>query len=64
MFNTLPPTAAEFADWSWEQIAPYYEELEKRPLTADYRRSMAGRLVPPGQTDGRVPVPPQGSQHH
>lgn len=34
MFNTLPTTAAEFSAWSWSDIAPYYEELEKRPLTA------------------------------
>jgi oligoendopeptidase F len=35
MFDTLPSTASAFAGWSWEQIVPYYEELEKRPLTAD-----------------------------
>ena len=35
MFNSLPATATEFADWSWEQIAPYYDDLEKRPLTTN-----------------------------
>lgn len=33
MFDTLPKTAQEFMDWPWERIAPYYEELAKRPLS-------------------------------
>jgi oligoendopeptidase F len=35
MFDSLPPTASDFAGWSWEQIAPYYEELAQRPLTTE-----------------------------
>jgi oligoendopeptidase F len=35
MFNTLPASALEFADWSWAQIQPYYTDLQNRPLTAD-----------------------------
>jgi oligoendopeptidase F len=31
-FATLPGTAAEFRDWPWERIAPYYDELLARPL--------------------------------
>ncbi len=34
MFETLPATAQEFMDWPWARIAPYYEELAERPLTA------------------------------
>jgi oligoendopeptidase F len=34
MFDTLPTTATKFANWSWEEIAPYYEDLAQRPLTA------------------------------
>lgn len=35
MFNTLPSSALEFANWSWEQIQPYFDDLQNRPLTAD-----------------------------
>jgi oligoendopeptidase F len=34
-FATLPATSAEFRDWSWERIAPYYDELLARPLTQE-----------------------------
>jgi oligoendopeptidase F len=34
-FATLPATAAEFRNWSWERIAPYYDELLARPLIAE-----------------------------
>ncbi|HEX6386081.1 MAG TPA: M3 family oligoendopeptidase [Anaerolineae bacterium] len=34
MFETLPTTAHEFMEWPWSRIAPYYEELAQRPLTA------------------------------
>jgi len=33
MFDSLPRTVTPFMTWSWSQIAPYFEELEKRPLT-------------------------------
>ena len=29
------PKLADFMTWPWEKIAPYYEDLAKRPLTAD-----------------------------
>ncbi|MBE2201874.1 MAG: M3 family oligoendopeptidase [Anaerolinea sp.] len=32
MFDSLPNTVTTFADWTWEQIEPYYAELEQRPL--------------------------------
>ena len=37
MFETLPPlpaTGQEFGAWTWEQIAPYYDDLQSRPLDA------------------------------
>ncbi|HEY7091532.1 MAG TPA: M3 family oligoendopeptidase [Ktedonobacterales bacterium] len=34
-FATLPATSAEFRDWPWERIAPYYDELLARPLTQE-----------------------------
>ncbi len=34
MFDTLPNAAQEFMDWPWAKIAPYYEELAARPLSA------------------------------
>jgi oligoendopeptidase F len=37
MFDTLPPlpaTSQEFGSWTWEQIAPYYDDLQIRPLDA------------------------------
>jgi oligoendopeptidase F len=33
-FDALPSSAEEFSAWSWEQIAPYYDDLATRPLTA------------------------------
>ena len=38
MFETLPPLSAtgqEFGSWTWEQIAPYYADLESRAVTAE-----------------------------
>jgi oligoendopeptidase F len=38
MFETLPAlpaTGQEFAAWTWEQIAPYYDDLASRPLSAE-----------------------------
>lgn len=39
MFDTslpaLPATSQEFGSWTWEQIAPYYADLEARTLTAE-----------------------------
>ncbi|MGE5334633.1 MAG: M3 family oligoendopeptidase [Nitrososphaerota archaeon] len=38
MFETLPPlpaTGQEFGSWTWEQIAPYYADLEQRPFSAE-----------------------------
>ncbi|HEX5439443.1 MAG TPA: peptidase M3, partial [Ktedonobacterales bacterium] len=38
MFETLPAlpaTSQEFGAWTWEQIAPYYADLESRPLSAE-----------------------------
>lgn len=34
MFSSLPSDATEFQFWSWSQIAPYYDDLAARPLTA------------------------------
>jgi oligoendopeptidase F len=34
-FATLPGTTAEFRDWPWERIAPYYDDLLARPLTQE-----------------------------
>lgn len=34
MFETLPTSAETFSAWTWEQIAPYYDDLVARPLTA------------------------------
>lgn len=31
----LPATSQEFGHWTWEQIAPYYDELASRPLSAE-----------------------------
>lgn len=30
----LPETTIEFLSWTWEQIAPYFHDLESRPLDA------------------------------
>ncbi len=35
MFDTLPKSAQEFAAWGWPQIAPYYDDLAERDLTAN-----------------------------
>ncbi|HEX6544625.1 MAG TPA: M3 family oligoendopeptidase, partial [Ktedonobacterales bacterium] len=38
MFETLPPlpaTSQEFSAWTWEQIAPYYDDLASRALSAE-----------------------------
>ncbi|HEU5349385.1 MAG TPA: M3 family oligoendopeptidase, partial [Ktedonobacterales bacterium] len=38
MFETLPPlpaTGQEIGAWTWEQIAPYYADLEQRALSAE-----------------------------
>jgi oligoendopeptidase F len=34
LFDSLPASAEEFSAWTWPQIAPYYDELAARPLTA------------------------------
>lgn len=34
MFDTLPRTAHDVMDWEWAQFAPYYADLEARPLDA------------------------------
>jgi oligoendopeptidase F len=33
-FAALPATAQEFSAWTWPQIAPYYDDLLARPLSA------------------------------
>lgn len=35
MFDTLPATSEAFSQWSWSQIAPYYDDLLARELTAE-----------------------------
>jgi oligoendopeptidase F len=35
MFNQLPTKIDDFMNWSWAQIAPFYEALQERPLTND-----------------------------
>jgi oligoendopeptidase F len=60
MFSTLPQTAQEFMNWTWLQIAPYYDDLIARPLTsenvnvwlADWSR--LGRLI--AETHSRLSV--------
>lgn len=34
MFETLPTDVRAFQEWPWDRIAPYYADLEARPLTA------------------------------
>ncbi|MBN1562857.1 MAG: M3 family oligoendopeptidase, partial [Anaerolineae bacterium] len=34
MFEHLPKTTQEFAQWPWEQIAPYFDNLDQRALNA------------------------------
>ncbi|MCB8924779.1 MAG: M3 family oligoendopeptidase [Ardenticatenaceae bacterium] len=33
MFTQLPPTIEEFKNWPWDKIAPFYADLQERPLT-------------------------------
>lgn len=35
MFATLPTAVSDFRDWDWAKIAPYFDDLEARPLSAD-----------------------------
>lgn len=35
MFSTLPEDATVILDWSWENLQPYYTELDARPLARD-----------------------------
>jgi oligoendopeptidase F len=35
MFATLPTAVSDFRDWDWAKIAPYFDDLEARPLGAD-----------------------------
>ena len=35
MFKQLPNTIDEFKSWTWEQTAPFYEDLQERPLTGE-----------------------------
>lgn len=35
MLSTLPQTVQEFMTWTWDQIAPHFDDLEHRPLTTD-----------------------------
>ncbi len=35
MFETLPATSREFSAWTWQQIAPYYDDLLARSLSAE-----------------------------
>jgi oligoendopeptidase F len=35
MFDTLPESAFEVLDWSWEQYEPFVQELVERPLTSE-----------------------------
>ncbi|MCB9007210.1 MAG: M3 family oligoendopeptidase [Ardenticatenaceae bacterium] len=35
MFTQLPTTIDEFNTWPWEQIAPFYADLQERPLTPE-----------------------------
>ena len=35
MFETLPATSQEFGAWTWQQIAPYYDDLLARSLSAE-----------------------------
>lgn len=33
MFDALPATFQEFSRWTWDQIAPFYDDLRARPLS-------------------------------
>ncbi|MBN1428690.1 MAG: M3 family oligoendopeptidase [Anaerolineae bacterium] len=35
MFTTLPKTAFDVMHWDWERIAPFFADLETRPLAAE-----------------------------
>lgn len=35
MFTQLPAKIEDFMEWPWAKIAPFYEALAERPLTAD-----------------------------
>ena len=35
MFEKLPAPLDDLMTWKWEQFAPFYQELNERPLTAD-----------------------------
>jgi oligoendopeptidase F len=35
VFDQLPDTVAEFQNWTWDRIEPYYQDLQERPLDAD-----------------------------
>jgi oligoendopeptidase F len=35
MFNTLPENWKTFLEWPWEKIAPYYDDLASRDVTAE-----------------------------
>lgn len=35
MLKGLPEVIQDFMTWSWEQIEPYFQELENRPLSAE-----------------------------
>jgi oligoendopeptidase F len=35
MFSTLPHTTLEFANWPWDRIAPYFDNLKQRDLGSD-----------------------------
>jgi oligoendopeptidase F len=35
MFERLPAQLDELMTWKWEQFAPFYQELDERPLTVD-----------------------------
>ncbi len=35
MLQSLPKTTEDFINWEWEQIKPYYDELNERPLHKD-----------------------------
>src|SRR5262245_29532349 len=35
MLDTLPTTVQKFMTWKWSQIAPYFQDLTARDLTAE-----------------------------
>jgi len=34
MFSALPKDALEFAEWPWDKIEPYFDELAERSIDA------------------------------